>query len=192
MSSVCVKKISFRQRTRSISMPTLAASAMMSGFSMRTLDPQHPGVFQTPPGDHLGQRLHKVHMPSPHDVLYMVDHLLIGNHVGDIVVERTPALLHAEVDIDDHPLGFQLLMVVDAERCHDLQIAHEHMAHACRGHLRCGPWASWWRSWPGSPLYPCLAGRYSRTSTTSGVCHTRCWPPSSTIICPVMAGADRM
>jgi hypothetical protein len=64
-------------------------------------------------------------------------------------------------------------MRVNADLCHQGELINEHMAQAARGAGE-RPIIFWYLL--------VHDGCYSFTSTTSGVCHARCCPPSSAMV----------
>ena len=148
---------------------------------VRLFDPHprghHALVAQAGGGDLLAQRLDQVDVALGDDGLDLLHHDLVGDDMADVVVLRAVALLHREVDVDDDALRVALFVLVDADQRHQVEIAHEDMAEPRRGTRH---------------VVADHRLLHSFTSITSGVCQTRCCPPSSAIICPVSDGCDNM
>ncbi len=94
---------------------------------------QHIGVLEALGGDHVGQRLHQMHMAIGNDLPDVIHHLFIGDHLVDIVLQRIVALAHRQIDVDDDPLRLQLLEVMHPQHGLQRQVAHEDMRHPAPG-----------------------------------------------------------
>ena len=60
--------------------------------------------------DLLGRGLDQVDMAVGHQLPDAVEYVLLGEHIGDIVVDRHPAAAHAQVHVQADPLRGQALV----------------------------------------------------------------------------------
>src|SRR5690606_6487459 len=142
---------------------------------------EHARVGKAGGSDALCQRFHEVEMSFRDDGLDAVHDARITDDVSQIVAMRR--LGDGQIDIDADGLGAALLMAIDADMGIQQQIMHKDMAHGAFGISDLQRRYIVWQA----HLIP-----YSEIPVTSGVSHARCWPPSSAIIWPVMAGEARI
>ena len=87
----------------------------------------HPLVLEACGGDLLAQRLDQVDVTIGDDLLDLLDHDLVGDDMANVISLRAIAFADGEVDVHDDALRLNLLGSVDADGCHEVEIAHENM-----------------------------------------------------------------
>ena len=88
-------------------------------------------------------------------------------------------VLHPEVHVDAHPLARGMLVRMHAYAGRQHQVAQEDVAQGAGGGGDAGR------------VHASLLGCALLAADCAGRAHCRCWPPSSAIICPVIAGSGK-
>ena len=119
----------------------------------------HPLVLEACGGDLLAQRLDQVDVTIGDDLLDLLDHDLVGDDMANVISLRSIAFADGEVDVHDDALRIDLLVIINADQRHEVEVAHEDVAKP-----------------RGGACHMVADHRllHSFTSVTSGVCQTRC------------------
>src|SRR5690606_33156149 len=138
-------------------------------------------VLQEHVGDAFGERLHQMDMARLDEGADLAHHLVVAHHRAEVAVHDREGFVHRQVHIDADLLLAALFLVIDADGRGQRQVTHEDMTDRTPGvgdlqglHVA-----------DVHGLLRSLRRAHSSTSA-SGVCQARCWPPSSAIIWPVM------
>ena len=112
---------------RSISTPTLAASAKTSSFSTRTRTERTRSSCEADRRDLFGQRFQQLDVAAGDDGADRVGDPLVADDVGQIVVQ-VPVLAHGQIEVDPHPLLTDLLVPMHADLAGQHEVADEDVA----------------------------------------------------------------